>query len=212
MCSVTSGVIEPAWTVLITAAELKQALIKGAANRHPEHVKQRKLDCENRILDSLATQEVSCEMRGTGKMLFVERAQRCMHTHTPLPADFSSSSSSSCFFVFFGTPELAFSGTQAEGGNREANYQTDVNVCATILKGVQLPHSCSVFPSLSHSLAAFPYSPFSLTLFLYLPLAPFLYYYSCYSSYLTYYPITLPLFLCHLAPPLLHAKCAKWKR
>lgn len=110
------------------------------------------------------------------------------------------------FFFLFGTPKLAFSGTQAERGYREANYQTDVNVCATILKGVQLPHSCSVFPSLSHSLAAFPYSPFSTSfcpssslslLLLLLLFLPYL---------LPYYSPSLPL--CHPPPPLLHAK---WK-
>lgn len=90
MCSVTSGIIEPAWTVLIAGAEMKQALIKRAANRHLEQVKRRKLNCENRILDSLATQEVSCGMRGIGKMLFVEHTQRCMCTHTPLSAEYSS--------------------------------------------------------------------------------------------------------------------------
>lgn len=90
MCSIMSDIIEPARTVLIVAAELKQALIKGAANRHPEQVKRRKLNCENRMLDSLATQEILCGMRGKGKMLFVEHTQRCMRTHTPLSADFSS--------------------------------------------------------------------------------------------------------------------------
>lgn len=81
MCSITSGIIEPARTVLIAAAELKQVLIKGAANRHLEQVKRRKLNCENRMLDSLATQEVSCGMREIGKMLFVEQHTK-MHAHT----------------------------------------------------------------------------------------------------------------------------------
>lgn len=86
MCAVTSGIIEPAWTVLIAGAEMKQALIKRAANRHLEQVKRRKLNCENRMLDSLATQEVSCGMRGIGKMFFLLSAHKdaCTHIHLSL--------------------------------------------------------------------------------------------------------------------------------
>ncbi|KAL6477070.1 hypothetical protein MHYP_G00155690 [Metynnis hypsauchen] len=49
MCSITSGIIEPARAARIAAAEWKRALIKGAANRRLEQVKRRKLNCESRM-------------------------------------------------------------------------------------------------------------------------------------------------------------------
>lgn len=79
-----------------------------------------------------------------------------LHVHTrtvvprqlpPPPHPFLSFFFFLSFFLFLST-KPAFSMTHAEEQG-VANYQTDVNVCVTMLRGAQLPHRCFVFPPLT---------------------------------------------------------------